>query len=132
MLTLVVSLVASLGSLYYSEIVGLTPCTLCWYQRILMYPLVILALVGLRKRDAYLPHYALPLSILGILISGYHYALQMFMPASSNPFINCIKGNVSCSVIDVSYFGFVTIPLLSFVAFVMITFAMATSLRVDR
>lgn len=127
-----VSFVATSGSLYFSEAEDLTPCTLCWYQRILMYPLVILSLVALRKRDPLFPRYVLPLSIFGTIIAAYHYKLQMFTPAASNFFFNCNKGSVSCSIIDISYFGFITIPLLSFTAFAIITVLAYLSLRTDR
>ena len=65
-LALVPALVALLGSLYYSEIAGFVPCTLCWYQRILMYPLTLISLVGIIKQDEYLPNYVLPFSVIGI------------------------------------------------------------------
>jgi disulfide bond formation protein DsbB len=67
------ALTAMLGSLYYSEIVGFVPCTLCWYQRILMYPLVLITLVGIVKQDRSLPDYVLPLSVIGMGFSTYHY-----------------------------------------------------------
>lgn len=77
-------------------------------------------------------HYVYPLSTLGALFAAYHYKLQMFTPTASNFFFNCTKGSVSCSTIDVSYFGFITIPLLSFFAFLMITALAFLSLRTDR
>lgn len=129
---LLLSFIATAGSLYFSEVEDLTPCTLCWYQRIFMYPLVILSLVALRRRDTMFAHYVYPLSILGALLAGYQYKLQMFTPNASNIFINCTKGSASCSTIDISYFGFVTIPLLSFVAFLIITVFAFMSLRTDR
>ena len=58
------ALAATLGSLYYSEVAGFVPCTLCWYQRILMYPLTIISLVGILKHDPGLPEYVLPFSIV--------------------------------------------------------------------
>ncbi|OGY89664.1 MAG: hypothetical protein A3B30_02495 [Candidatus Komeilibacteria bacterium RIFCSPLOWO2_01_FULL_52_15] len=129
LVALAVSLCAMLGSLYYSEIKGLTPCTLCWYQRILMYPIVFLSLIGLRYRDHMLPRYVLPLSLIGGAIAAYHYVIQMFHPAAVNGFINCTKNGVSCTTIDLSYFGFVTIPLLSLIAFLIIAGAMFAALR---
>ena len=76
-LAFVVALVATLSSLYFSEIAGFVPCTLCWYQRILMYPLTVITLVGFIKQDEYLPNYVLPLAILGLIVSGYHYLVQL-------------------------------------------------------
>jgi disulfide bond formation protein DsbB len=131
-IVLLVSLAAMLGSLYFSEIVGLTPCELCWYQRILMYPIAILAIVALVLRDAKFPRYVLPMSIMGMIVAGYHYLLQFYKPAAENSFINCTKGSVACSTIDISFFNFITIPLLSFAAFLLITVALYLSLRIDR
>src|SRR5262245_43101950 len=71
------ALIALLGSLYYSEIAGFVPCTLCWYQRILMYPLTPIILVGILKQDDYLPSYVLPLSITGIAVSTYHHLIEL-------------------------------------------------------
>ena len=130
-LTFLVSLTAMLGSLYFSEIIGLTPCLLCWYQRIMMYPIVPLSLVGLWYRDHMLPKYVLPLSVAGFITAGYHYVLQMYKPAADNPLFNFTKGSVACTTIDISFFGFITIPLLSFMAFVLISVALYLSLRAE-
>ncbi len=67
---------ATAGSLYFSEIAHLPPCVLCWYQRILMYPLVLIIAVGILRKDKSLPFYVLPLSILGGGIAFYQYLLQ--------------------------------------------------------
>ena len=61
--------VATAGSLYFSEIMDLPPCSLCWYQRIAMYPLVIILALGIRRRDRSLPAYVLPLSLIGLAIT---------------------------------------------------------------
>ncbi len=115
------ALVATLGSLYFSEIEHLVPCVLCWYQRILMYPLVVLLAVGILKKDAHLPYYVLPLSVSGFLIALYHYLLQLgVIPESAAP---CIAG-ISCASRLVQWFGFITIPFLSLVAFAVITVSM--------
>ena len=116
-LAFVTALVATLGSLYYSEIAGFVPCTLCWYQRILMYPLTVVILVGILKRDTTLADYVLPLSIVGIGLSGYHYLLQLGVFEHSAA---CRVG-VPCGLRYVNYLGFITIPLMAFTAFVMIT-----------
>ena len=71
------ALTAMLGSLYYSEVAGFVPCTLCWYQRILMYPLSLIVLVGILKQDGNLPDYVLPFSIIGMGVSAYHYLIQV-------------------------------------------------------
>jgi disulfide bond formation protein DsbB len=115
------ALVATLGSLYYSEIVGFVPCTLCWYQRILMYPITILALVGILTRDDDLWRYVLPLSLAGMGLSTYHYLIQRGLIAHSAV---CSVG-VPCGLRYVNYLGFVTIPLMALTAFVIITGSMA-------
>ncbi len=112
-----ISLTAMLGSLYYGEIAGFVPCTLCWYQRILMYPLTLIILVGIIKQDEYLPGYVLPFSVIGIGISTYHYLTQLGVFTHSAA---CSVG-VPCNLRYVNYFGFVTIPFMALVAFTLIT-----------
>jgi disulfide bond formation protein DsbB len=120
------SIVATFGSLYFSEIRKFPPCVLCWYQRILMYPLVILIAVGILRRDKNMHWYVLPLSILGMMISGYHNLLYYgILPESLAP---CVAG-VSCTTRFFSWFGFITIPLLSMTAFTIITICMILSVK---
>lgn len=115
------SLLALLGSLYYSEIKHYTPCVLCWYQRILMYPLVSIVAVGILRKDKNLPYYVFPLSILGWIIALYHVLLQKgILPEQIAP---CAIG-ASCSVKYTGYFGFITIPVMSLVAFSVVTICM--------
>ncbi len=115
------AIIAMLGSLYFSEIAKFTPCVLCWYQRILMYPLVALIPVGILRKDKGLPTYVLPLTVTGLLISGYHNLLYYkIIPESAAP----CKLGVSCTTKFIQWFGFVTIPFLSFVAFAVITICM--------
>jgi disulfide bond formation protein DsbB len=115
------AVIASLGSLYFSEVLQFVPCNLCWYQRILMYPLVVLLGIAFYHQDYKITRYILPLSILGVLISGYHYALQK-VPALK-AFEMCSSG-VPCSGEYINWLGFVTIPLLAFTGFVIITICM--------
>ena len=110
--------IAMLGSLYFSEILHYVPCTLCWYQRILMYPLSAIIAVGLLRRDDNLPYYVLPLSLLGQTISTYHYLIQktdLFGVPTA-----CQAG-VPCTSIWINWYGFITIPFLAMVAFFVIT-----------
>ena len=81
-----VSLVATLGSLFYSEVLGFEPCKLCWFQRILMYPQPVLYLVAFlsKKKDVFL--FTLPLSIIGVVIASYHYLLQRLLYMNQMPF----------------------------------------------
>lgn len=128
-LALLQSIVATLGSLYYSEIRHFTPCMLCWYQRILMYPLIIILTVGILRRDKYLHHYVLPMSILGGLIAFYHVLLQKgILPEAVAP---CAIG-ASCAVKYTGYFGFITIPMMSLAAFIVITICMLVYRKVQK
>lgn len=113
--------VATAGSLYFSEVAGLVPCLLCWYQRILMYPLVIILAVGILRRDKYLPDYVLPFSVLGMVVATYHYLLQQGVIAEAAA--PCQAG-ISCTTKQVEWLGFVTIPVLAFAAFLVITVSM--------
>lgn len=117
----VTAIIAVLGSLYFSEVLHYVPCTLCWYQRILMYPLAVFLGVAFYHQDTRVAHYVLPLSILGIIVSGYHIALQN-VPALQK-FEVCSAG-VPCSQDYINMLGFITIPVLAFVAFVIITASM--------
>jgi disulfide bond formation protein DsbB len=111
-------LAAIVGSLYFSEIAKFPPCTLCWYQRIAMYPLLPILTAGILLKDKKLHYYVFPLSISGLLIAIYHNLLYyQILPESAAP---CTLG-VSCTTKFIEYFGFVTIPLLSLIGFVIIT-----------
>lgn len=111
------ALVATLGSLYFSEVMKFPPCVLCWYQRICMYPLVIIAGVGIFTKDKHFINYVLPLAGIGWTIAFYHNLLYYkILPESIKP---CVVG-VSCTTKFFAWFGFITIPLLSFVAFSVI------------
>ncbi len=115
------ALFSTLGSLFFSEILKLPPCILCWYQRIVMYPLVIILTVGILRKDKGIYLYVLPFSILGLFIGFYHNLLYYhILPESISP---CIKG-ISCTSRQIELFGFITIPLLSFLAFAIITVCM--------
>lgn len=123
------ALVATLGSLYLSEVQQLVPCLLCWYQRIFMYPIVFISTVGIIRRDKALPFYILPLSIGGGLIAAYHYLIQRgILPEK---IVSCAIG-VPCTKVDAVWFGFITIPLLSFAAFLFISVAMFAFWRLNK
>lgn len=124
-LAFVVALAATLGSLYLSEVRHLGPCVLCWYQRMFMYPLVFLTGLALWRSDKNVWPYVLALSIPGAAIAVYHYVLQMgIIPDWLAP---CSLG-VSCTTIYVEYFGFVTIPFMSFTTFFVIIILAARAL----
>lgn len=112
-----ISLVATLGSLFFSEVMNFIPCSLCWYQRVFMYPLFFMFSLNLLYPDKTVFKYSFPLVIVGLFISIYHNLLIFkIIPEKLSP---CVSG-VPCSVDYLNYFGFITIPLLSFFAFFII------------
>ena len=113
-----IALVGMLGSLYLSDVVGWVPCALCWYSRILMYPIVVIGAVGILRKDHNWSLYALPLSIGGVLLSLYHSVLQWgFISEVLAP---CSNG-ITCATKELNLLGFITIPFLAFLAYVAIT-----------
>ncbi|MDQ4122945.1 MAG: disulfide oxidoreductase [Acidobacteriota bacterium] len=114
----IIALLATVGSLFFSEVMNLPPCVLCWYQRIAMYPLVSIIGIGIVLRDWRLKYYALPLSLSGLAVAVYHNLLYYgFIPDSITP---CTQG-VSCTSVQIEWFGFVTIPLMSLMAFTLVS-----------
>lgn len=114
----IVAVIATLGSLYFSEIRGFIPCELCWYQRILMYPLsLILGIAAFYEEDK-IKKYVLPIAVIGIFVSSFHY-LEQKIPgfAAIKP---CTQG-VPCNVQYINWFGFITIPFLALIGFILIT-----------
>ncbi|HEY0604182.1 MAG TPA: disulfide oxidoreductase [Herpetosiphonaceae bacterium] len=121
-IALLAAWIATCGSLFFSEVLGWVPCVLCWYQRILMYPLAILLAIGIVRRDRRLYIYVLPFSITGMIVALYHHLLVKtdWLPAPA-----CVSG-VPCTVDYLNLFGLITIPWLAFTAFTIITGMMAT------
>lgn len=112
-----IALLATVGSLFFSEVMNLPPCVLCWYQRIAMYPLVLVIGVGIVLRDRRLKYYALPLSLSGLAVAIYHNLLYYgFIPDSITP---CTQG-ISCTSVQIEWLGFITIPLMSLAAFTIV------------
>ena len=116
-----VSAVATLGSLYFSEIRGFVPCELCWYQRILMYPLALILGIGTFQNDQTVKKFVLPMAILGWFTSFYHYMIQK-VPGFSE-IKPCVNG-VPCNVQYINWLGFITIPFLALTAFTIIIVCM--------
>ncbi|MFD2924330.1 disulfide oxidoreductase [Halobacillus naozhouensis] len=123
------ALVAALGSLFYSEILGYTPCELCWYQRILMYPLVIVYGAALIKKKVEMAIAGLILSGIGMAVSIYHYLIQK-VPAFQSAGDSC--GLVPCNAEYVNYLGFITIPFLAGTAFIIIFVSHVMIIRSER
>ena len=117
----ITAIIAMGGSLFFSEKMGFIPCVLCWYQRILMYPLVLFLGIAFYRNDQTIYKYVLPVSILGMLLSGMHYALQKI--PSIQQFSVCTSG-VPCSGQYINVLGFITIPFLALCAFTIITISM--------
>jgi len=112
-----VATVSTLAALFLGEVMGYTPCVLCWYQRICMFPLVLILGAGLFPFDRKVVRYALPLALAGWLLAAFHWAVASgLVPESATP---CSQG-VPCSVEQISWFGFLTLPMLSVFAFSLI------------
>ncbi|OGF53349.1 MAG: hypothetical protein A2Z21_07890, partial [Candidatus Fraserbacteria bacterium RBG_16_55_9] len=118
-----VSMVATGGSLYFSEVMEFIPCALCWYQRIFMYPLVLILGIASFRNDQRIATYVLPPSIIGLSIAFYHYFLveQKLLGELESPL--CQVG-VPCDSKYIEWLGFITIPFMSLIAFTLITIFM--------
>jgi len=109
------SLLGALGSLFFSDVMDLPPCTLCWYQRIAMYPMVAIASVGMLIRDRRVAAYLWPFVVAGLALAFYHNLLYYsLIPQEITP---CAKG-VSCTDRQIEWLGFISIPLLALASFV--------------
>lgn len=116
-LSWLIASIATIGSLFFSEVMLFPPCVMCWYQRILMYPLVVILGLALFPLDTNVTKYALPLTYIGLFFAIYHNLLYYkILPESVQP---CSQG-VSCTSDYIHWFGFITIQLLSLVAFAII------------
>lgn len=125
-LMLLVALVATVGSLFFSEIAGWTPCKDCWLQRIVMYPQVVLLAVALWRRDRNVGWYILPLCLIGIVIATGHYMqqVQAAMQVVTDPLTGapkpCDATGVSCATTQIKFtFGYITIPMMALTAFIL-------------
>ncbi|HEY0908156.1 MAG TPA: disulfide oxidoreductase [Candidatus Paceibacterota bacterium] len=125
----VASLLATAGSLVYSDVLGFAPCKFCWFQRIFMYPQVLLMGIALWRKDVGMKLYGFLLSTIGAAIALYHYSGQFGiapLPCSA------VGQSVSCSERFVTQFGYITIPLMAFSAFLMMALSFWISMRKDR
>ncbi|MDH5719061.1 MAG: disulfide oxidoreductase [Spirochaetia bacterium] len=121
-----IALIASLGSLFFSEIMEFVPCTLCWYQRVFMYPLVFIFFVSIYKIEKNILLYAGPLIIIGWIFSFYHNLVQLkIIPEEASP---CVQG-IPCSIKYINWLGFITIPALSLFAFTLLIITMIVFYR---
>ncbi len=119
------SLLATAGSLFFSEVMRLPPCQLCWLQRICMYPLVAISFVGMLRKSEEAVFFAMPLVLTGLGVAGYHNLLYYGFIENIVP---CSQG-VSCTSRQIEWLGFITIPFLSLVAFAILTGLILFTLR---
>ncbi|MBX7054584.1 MAG: disulfide bond formation protein B [Pyrinomonadaceae bacterium] len=113
-----IALLGMAGSLFFSEVMDLPPCALCWYQRIAMYPLVVIIGIGIVRREDSWRIYSIALTLIGLAISVYHNLLYYgFIPESITP---CTAG-VPCNAVQLEWLGFITIPLMGLLSFVGLT-----------
>lgn len=128
--SLIVALTATVGSLFFSEYAGYNPCKLCWYQRIFMYPQVILLSIAFLRRDRLIRPYIIALSAIGALIALDHYLLQV----ANTTIIPCstIGISESCSEKFIMHFGYITIPMMSLTAFLLIFLLMLNTIIVGK
>ena len=124
LLIFIVSVLATLGSLFYSEVAGYEPCKLCWFQRIFMYPLALISGIALYFKDRAVKKYIMPMASIGLAIALYHYLLQiqkLIFPSFELP-SNCglVGYSAGCSNYFVLKLGYITIPMMAATAFAMI------------
>lgn len=111
-----VATTSTLGSLYLSEVAKFPPCILCWYQRIAMYPLVVILAVASVRRDRSVKWYVVPLALVGLGISIYHYLIERFPESVSS----VCSTEVPCSTVWVWEFGFLSIPAMAGLGFALV------------
>lgn len=112
-----ISIIATFGSLYFSEIKQYEPCELCWYQRILMYPFTVILGIAVMKKDYRISLYTMILAGIGALISTYHYLIQKVTFFTDHA---AACGRVPCTGSYINWFDFITIPFLAGTAFILI------------
>jgi len=112
-LSFVIALIGVLGSLTYSEIIGFDPCTLCWVQRIFLFPQVFILGLGLYRKDSASLDYSFLLSIVGALVAFYHWISQ----STGFSITECTAVGGDCSKVFFMGFGYITIPLMSLTIF---------------
>jgi disulfide bond formation protein DsbB len=121
---LVLTLVGSVAlTLVYSEYFGFVPCSLCWLQRIALYPQALFVLIALKKKESvFFPLYAAALSVFGLAAAVYQYTLQMAPKETTSTFVlPCLAdGSADCAAKIMNEFGFVTFPMLSAFTFIFI------------
>jgi disulfide bond formation protein DsbB len=113
-LTFAISGIATLGSLYFSEVEHFVPCRLCWFQRVMMYPIALISLIALVRRDRSVHLYTVPLAVVGAAISLYHYLIEWGVLADSE---SCSLFGPACAEVWFRQFGFVTLAFMALCGF---------------
>ncbi len=116
-LAIIVSLTATIGSLFMQFVVGWEPCELCWFQRIFMYPIPIILIHSLINKRSDGLKIVFPLAVIGAIIASYHYGVQFFNLASVCSIIN---GASECALKNYAPFGYMTIPMMALTAFIVV------------
>ena len=111
-----VALTCMLGSLYFSEVADFVPCTLCWYQRIAMYPLAVMLLIATLRRDRDVRWYVVPVAVIGACVSLYHYVVEWVPEAETG----ICKTTVPCTFVWFRRFGFVSLPFMALSGFLLV------------
>jgi disulfide bond formation protein DsbB len=123
-----ISIISVTTSIYFSEVLGYLPCSLCWWQRVCMYPLSIILGLGIIRKDRNSIYYALPLAILGVLVAFYqnlvYYGLVIHKAISCTP-------GISCADKTLTFFGFLSIPLMSLISFIVITTCLIGTMKIS-
>lgn len=120
-----VALLATAGSLYFSEVAGYVPCTLCWYQRIAMYPLVVVLAVGAARREGSAAVYGIALAGIGALIALYHSALEWIPTLDTG----ACSASTPCTLVWFRVFGLISLPNLALTAFALILVILVIRVR---
>ncbi len=110
-----VTFFASVMTLVYSDVFGVIPCGLCWFERVMMYPQVLMGVTALYFKDTLMPRYGIVLSVVGLIISSYHHFIQM----GGSQFIKCpaTGAGADCAKRFIFEFGFITFPLMAAILF---------------
>lgn len=121
-----IAVVATAGSLYFSEVADFVPCRYCWFQRIFMYPLAILLPIAAWRRDLGVRWYVLPLATVGLGLSTYHYLLQRFPDLAGG---SSCDVTAPCTAAWVWKWDFVSIPYMAGSGFLLIGLLALATIR---
>jgi len=114
----VIALVASLGAIFIGEVLGQEPCNLCWYQRIAMFPLVLILGLACLNNDLSIRRYALPLAIAGGAVALWHTLL--YVGLISEAIVPCSVNGPFCTDANMTILGVIPLPMISLASFIVI------------